>query len=69
MFLTAEFMYKSHGILGFFLRQHSPRRYFQKTETGKYSFQVTVNAKKKVSHSLVSNQKIIALVEKWYSTW
>ena len=47
MFLTAEFMYESRGILGFFLRNHSPRRYFQKTETGKYFFQVTVNAEKR----------------------
>ena len=31
MFLIAEFIYKSHGILSFFPRNHSPRCYFQKT--------------------------------------
>ena len=69
MFLTAEFMYESHGILGFFLRQHSPRRYFQKTETGKYSFQVTVNAEKRSLTLWALFKKFKALVEKRYSTW
>ena len=30
-FLTPEFMYQSSGILSFFLCQHSPRWFFQKT--------------------------------------
>ena len=31
MFLTPEFKYKSSDILGFFLRNHSPKWFFQKS--------------------------------------
>ena len=40
MFLTAEFMYELRVILGFFLRNHSPRRYFQKTVFVQFSYYV-----------------------------